>query len=154
MVKTDTPNQRILNHCKRGSSSVRMTYIFACLDRLKLFLFIKQYFFGQASKTGGQPYSDTHPYVVSEYSLTYPLLNLSPLNHWQKSFMTFGLGSSSQHLVANWKKYPHKFHWQRDYLALAMVVRLDRSKLNAIAKAKKPLCQWDLLEILCCRFAH
>ena len=35
---------------------------------------------------------------------------LSPPSHWQKSFATFGLGSSLRHLVANWKKYPCQFH--------------------------------------------
>ena len=33
-------------------------------------------------------------------------------SQWQKSFATFGLGSSSQILVPNWKKYPCQFHWQ------------------------------------------
>ena len=36
-----------------------------------------------------------------------------------------------QILVANWKKIPRQFHWQRGFLGF------DRSKLNAIAKAKK-----------------
>ena len=62
---------------------------------------------------------------------------LSPPSHWQKSFMSFSLGSSSWLLVANWKKYPHEFHWQRSFLALATAVRLERSKLNSIADAKK-----------------
>ena len=44
--------------------------------------------------------------------------------HSQKSFATFGLGSTSWILVTNWKKYPCQFHWQRGFLALAMVVRL------------------------------
>ena len=35
------------------------------------------------------------------------------------------------------EKYPYEFHWQRGFLALAMVVRFERSRLNAIAKAKK-----------------
>ena len=65
------------------------------------------------------------------------LINFVPSKiHWQKTFATFGLGSSLQLLVANWKKYPCEFHWQRGYLALAMVVRLDRNKLTAIAKSK------------------
>ena len=46
------------------------------------------------------------------------------LSQRQKSFVTFGLGSSLQILVANWKKYPCQFHWQRGFLALAMAVRL------------------------------
>ena len=33
----------------------------------------------------------------------------------KKSFMTYGLGSSLQILVANWKKYPCQFHWQRGF---------------------------------------
>ena len=46
-------------------------------------------------------------------------MNLSTPSHWQKSFATFGLGSSSQILVPNWKKYPCQFHWQRGFLACA-----------------------------------
>ena len=70
-----------------------------------------------------------------------------------KSFATFGPGSSSQLLVANWKKYPCKICWQKGYLALAMADRLgyvgfDSNKLTAIAKAIQ-----ILLEILCYRFA-
>ena len=53
-----------------------------------------------------------------------PIENLPPPSHWQKSFVTFGLGSSLPLLVANQKKYPCKFHWQRGFLALAMEVRL------------------------------
>ena len=68
----------------------------------------------------------------------------------QKSLATFGLGSSLRILVTNWKKYPCQFHWQRGFLALAMAVRFDRSKLNAIAKAKKLFVS----EILCYRFAN
>ena len=44
--------------------------------------------------------------------------------------MTFGLGSSLQLLVANWKKYPRKFHLQRGFLALATVVRLGYIGVN------------------------
>ena len=85
------------------------------------------------------------------------LFLLSPPSHWQKSFAT--PVCVLQLLVANWKKYSHKFHWQRGFLALATAVRLvqirfEGSKLNAIAKAKTPLCQWNLLEILCCRFMN
>ena len=58
------------------------------------------------------------------------MLFLSPLSHWQKSFATFGLGCSLQLLVANWKKYPRKFHWQRGFLALATVVRLGLIGVN------------------------
>ena len=36
-------------------------------------------------------------------------LNLSRPSHWQKSFVTFGLGSSSQILVANWKNIHASF---------------------------------------------
>ena len=51
-------------------------------------------------------------------------LKLEPMSHWQISFATFGLGSSSWLLVANWKKYPREFHWQRSFLVLATAVRL------------------------------
>ena len=51
-------------------------------------------------------------------------ISCHPQTHWQKSFATFGPGSSLRHLVANWKKYPSKIHWQKGYLGLAMAVRL------------------------------
>ena len=53
---------------------------------------------------------------------TIPLAGLGDLkpvtpSHWQKSFATFSLGSNSQILVANWKKYPCQFHWQRGFFS-------------------------------------
>ena len=48
--------------------------------------------------------------------------NVSPEICWQKTFMTFSLGSSLQLLVVNWKKFPCKFKWQRGYLDLATAV--------------------------------
>ena len=62
--------------------------------------------------------------------------SLSPLTHWQKSFTTFGLGSSLPLLVANWKRYPRKFHWQRGFLALAPVVRLGLIGVNKMPLPK------------------
>ena len=47
-----------------------------------------------------------------------------------KKFRNFWSGSSLELLVANWKKYPHDFHWQRGYLALAMAVRLGNRGVN------------------------
>ena len=47
-----------------------------------------------------------------------------------KKFRNFWSGSSLELLVANWKKYPHDFHWQRGYLALAMAVRLGNVGVN------------------------
>ena len=60
---------------------------------------------------------------------------LSPPSHWQKSFVTFGLGYNLQIFVANWKNIPASIT-DRGFLALAMVVWFDRSKLNTIGKAK------------------
>ena len=70
--------------------------------------------------------------VIVNYNsiLTIGIGSLTPLSHWQKSFVTFGLGSSSQILVANWKKYPCQFHWQRGFLALAMAARLGLIGIN------------------------
>ena len=86
------------------------------------------------------------PEFPNQLNLGPPIIKLITPEPLTKSFTTFGLGSSKQLLVANWKKYPHKFHWQRGYLALAMVVRLDKNTLTAIAKAKQPPCQQILLE--------
>ena len=55
---------------------------------------------------------------------------LSPPSHWQKSFAVFGLGYSTLLLVANWKKYPSKFHRQRGFLAFSTVVRLGLIWVN------------------------
>ena len=50
-----------------------------------------------------------------------------------------------KNLFANLKhRISSKFHWQRGFLALAMVLNLLLSYLTNIAKANKPLCQWNL----------
>ena len=65
--------ERILAYYVRGSIAVRLTSCFTCLDSAALFMLNWKWInlFGriQTSQTGYQPYSDTSPNIVSEYSL-------------------------------------------------------------------------------------
>ena len=78
--------QRILTYFIRGSITVRMTSSltgFDLTEQVKLLLFIqqKQSSKSQTSKTGGQQYTDTSPYEVSEYSLLYHTIYLGKVYH-------------------------------------------------------------------------
>ena len=75
-------NQIILTYFVRGSNPVRLT----SLDSAALVMFNQHqiYLFGQiqCSQTGGQPYSDTSPYAVSECSLSRIFKNRPIWSHW------------------------------------------------------------------------
>ena len=74
-------------------------------------------------------FAKTSFWWVNIKCLAEMLWYLSPPSHWQKSFVTFGLGSSLSLLVAIRKKYPCQFHWQ-SFLALAMAFNLLLSNLT------------------------
>ena len=67
---------------------------------------------------------------------------LSPPSRWQKSFATFGLGSSSQLLVANWKKYPHECHSLLTWNAATYCVKRACVKFTRL----KPLKQGEFIK--------
>ena len=83
--------QRVFTYFVRGSITVRLTICFTCSDSSALLLLIEQHInligWIHTSETGGQPYCDTFPYKVSEYSLAqWAHLRLPYLSPQFKSF--------------------------------------------------------------------
>ena len=97
-----------INSCQKSNKLPNLVTLLTC------FYLSTQWYMEPLSIRGWRPVSSQ---MVFCYIPVSPVSLTAPTRDFRSRF-------KCQILVANWKKYPCQFHWQRGFLALAMAVRL------------------------------